>query len=597
VKTKWKLLGFVGGLLGTTTLSSVATQYVAGRLGYHPVLGSRILGLYQPFGWIAWQMEPWAAKAWQAFLWPDIGLMVAAAGLLGVAVVKNIKNGTRRPKAFPNVHGSARWAEFADIQAMNLLDNNEGVYIGAWENPKTGVVHYLRDTSGAHIAGIAPTRSGKGLGWVLPNALSCVDSMFIYDPKGELWQLTAGWRKSIGHNVIRWQPAHPTDSCGFNFLEEIRLGTDYEVADSQNIAHLIVDPDGAGFSTHWDKAAFGFLTGFLLHCAHVAQDAGTVASLPTAAQLLSSPKLKPLALCQAMAASKYGAAINAAGVDQLERDIKEAGAVLSTVKTYLLLFMDPIIARNCDQSSFRIADLMDHNQPTTLYIVVSSIDSARVRPLVRLLITMVLNQTVGVPIKFSDEQQPVRAHKHKMLLMMEEFPELRKMKMFEQAMAVMAGAGLTAFLIMQDREQLLGAYGQHQTIMANVHLIGAYAPNEIKTADWLQHELGNKTVSLEQYSESGKRGGWLSNISHSFHSFGHPLLTSDEIKRLPGVVKNGSKVVRAGKMLILATGQYPILGRQILYFEDAVWNARSRLLPPAASDNLELIRQFRVATR
>lgn len=594
MKARWKLLGFAGGLLSTTVLSSVATQYVAGRLGYHPALGERLFGLYQPLGWLTWQMEPWAGTVRIAFLWPDVGLMAVAAGLMGVVVAKNIRGGTRRPKAFPDVHGSARWAAFADIQSMNLLDNTDGIYIGAWENPKTGVVHYLRDKSGAHIAGIAPTRSGKGLGWVLPNLLSCVDSMFIYDPKGELWQLTAGWHRAVGHNILRWQPAHPTDSCGFNFLDEIRLGTDYEVADSQNIAHLIVDPDGAGFSNHWDKAAFGFLTGLLLHCTHTARDAGTRASLPTVAQLLSSPKLKPLALCQAMARSKYGAAINAAGVDQIERDEKERGAVLSTVKTYLSLFLDPIIARNCDQSSFRIADLMDHDRPTILYVVVSGIDNARVRPLVRLLITMMLNQTVGVPIKFDDQQQPVRAHKHKMLLMMEEFPDLRKMKMFEQAMAVMAGAGLTAFLIMQDREQLLGAYGQHQTIMANVHLVGAYAPNEIKTADWLSHELGNKTVSLEQYSESGKRGGWLSNISHSFHSFGHPLLTSDEVKRLPGAVKDGSKVIQAGQMLILPTGQRPILGRQILYFQDEIFLARSRLLPPAKGDDLELIRQFKV---
>ncbi|WP_410969151.1 type IV secretory system conjugative DNA transfer family protein, partial [Salmonella sp. SAL04284] len=86
-----------------------------------------------------------------------------------------------------------------------------------------------------------------------------------YDPKGELWQLTAGWRKSIGQNVIRWEPGHPDASCGFNFLDAVRLGTEFEVADAQNIAVMLIDQDGTGFDSHWDRTAFGFLTGVILH--------------------------------------------------------------------------------------------------------------------------------------------------------------------------------------------------------------------------------------------------------------------------------------------------------------------------------------------
>src|SRR3954469_1885455 len=496
-----------GGLFATTALSSAATQWVAAQLGYHPKLGEPIFdGFYQPFGWITWQNEPWAVQVKPAFLWPNLGMAGLVFVVFATVAIRNIiaSQNRRTPKPFPDVHGSARFADFNDIREMGLLDNTDGVYIGAWENPETGMVHYLRDRSGAHVAGIAPTRSGKGLGWVLPNLLSWPESTFIYDPKGELWQLTAGWRKSIGQNVLRWQPGHPTESCGFNFLEEVRLDTDYETSDAQNITHLIVDPDGAGFSTHWDKAAFGFLTGLFLHCLHVAKNNGTTASIPTVAVLLSSPKIDPFTLCKAMAASRYGAAINAAGVDQLKRDEKERGAVLSTVKTYLSLFLDPIITRNTSRSSFRLRDLMDHDQPTTLYVTAMAVDSVRLRPLIRLLITMLLNHTVGVPIQFDAEQQPIRSHRHKLLLMMEELPDLRKMKMLEQALAVMAGAGITGFLLMQDREQLLGAYGPHQAVLSNVHITGAYPPNEDKTADWLSHKLGNKTVNLEQYSASGK---------------------------------------------------------------------------------------------
>jgi type IV secretion system protein VirD4 len=426
---------------------------------------------------------------------------------------------------------------------------------------------------------------------VLPNLLSCLESSYIYDPKGELWQLTAGWRKSIGQNVIRYEPGHPSASAGLNFLDEVRLGTEFEVADAQNIAVMLIDQDGTGFDSHWDRTAFGFLTGVILHALYTARNAGVTASMPSVAALLSSPTLDPIDLCRAMALNKHlngqtHPAIAAAGVDQIKRDERERGAVLSTVKTYLSLFLDPIVARNSDYSSFRLDDLVDHEKPTSLYVMVPGADSVRLRPLVRLLTTMVLNRLISAPVTFDADGRPLPRHKHKLLMMMDEFPDLKRMEVMEAAMAVMAGAGVTAFLVMQDREQLLGAYGPHQTILSNTHLISAYAPNEGKTADWLSHELGTRTVNLEQLSESGKRGGWLSQVSRSFSPMPRPLMTPDEVKRMPGAVKDGSQVVLPGQMLILPTGKRPVLGRQILYFQDPTFNARSKIAPPPSGDDL-----------
>jgi len=598
VKKGLILGGLIAGLLATIALSSIATQYVADRLSHHPALGKPVIGdRYEPFGWILWQNEPWAASVRPAFLWPDLGAAGVGLTCFGVMFVGMLwqGRGRRRPQPFPDVHGSADWASPEDIRTTGLLDNTTGVYVGAWEDPNTKMVHYLRDTTGAHIAGIAPTRSGKGLGWVLPNLLSWTESLFVYDPKGELWQLTAGWRKSIGHNVLHWYPGSPDASCGFNFLEEVRLGTEYEVADVQNIAVMLIDHDGTGFRSHWDRAAFGFLSGYLLHILYVMQDKGEhAASLPLAATMLSSPTIDPVALYTLMADSKHGAVINAAGIDQLKRDERERNAVLSTVKTYLSLFFDPIVARNCTRGSFRLCDLMDHDKPTTLYVELPGTDSVRLRPLVRLLITMMLNKLIGAPVAFDRMQQPTARHQWRMLMQMDEFPDLGRLTVFEGTMAIMAGAGLIAFLIMQDREQLLKAYGQNQTLLSNVHIIGAYAPNETKTADWLSHELGKKTINLEQFSESGKRNGLrLGHLSRSFSPIGRALLTSDEVRRLPGAVKDGSRIVQAGQMLLLVTGHRPVLGRQILHFEDPVFAARSAILPPEASDDLELLRRFK----
>lgn len=598
-KRNWILGGIAGGLLATTALSSWATQHVAARLGHHPALGQPMIGgLYEPFGWMAWQNEPWSSGVKSVFYTPNATAGGIGAAFVAASVVTAARR-RRKPKPFEDVHGSAEWATLTDIEAMGLLNNDSGLYVGAFEDPKTGLVYYLRDTSGAHIAGIAPTRSGKGLGLVLPNLLSWLDSLFVYDPKGELWQLTAGWRKSIGQNVIRWEPGNPDASCGFNFLDEVRLGTEFEVADAQNIAVMMIDQDGTGLDSHWDRTAFGFLTGVILHALYTARNAGVTASMASVAALLSSPKLDPLELCKAMALNKHidgqsHPAIAAAAVDQIKRDERERGAVLSTVKTYLSLFLDPIISRNTDHSSFRIDDLADHKKPTSLYVVVPGSDSVRLKPLVRLMTTMVLNRLISAPVTFDADIRPLPRHRHRLLMMMDEFPSLGRLHVMEAAMAIMAGAGLIAYLIMQDREQLLSdkAYGAHQTILSNCHLISAYAPNEGKTADWLSHELGNKTVNLEQLSESGKRGGPLAQVSRSYSPMARPLMTADEVKRLPGPIKDGSRIVSPGKMLILPTGKRPILGRQILYFEESIWAARSRIPAPRTDDLLSSAGRF-----
>jgi type IV secretion system protein VirD4 len=98
----------------------------------------------------------------------------------------------------PFLHGSARWADARDIKAAGLLENN-GVYVGAWRD-KNGKIQYLRHAGPEHVLCYAPTRSGKGVGLILPTLLSWKESVFVTDLKGELYELTAGWRHEYGHN-------------------------------------------------------------------------------------------------------------------------------------------------------------------------------------------------------------------------------------------------------------------------------------------------------------------------------------------------------------------------------------------------------------
>ena len=138
-------------------------------------------------------------------------------------------------KVNPFLHGSARWADRRDIKAAGLLKNN-GVYVGAWRD-KNGTIHYLRHAGPEHVLCYAPTRSGKGVGLMLPTLLSWQQSVFVTDLKGELYELTSGWRQKYAHNrILRFEPAAAAGSCCFNPMAELRLGTEHEVGDVQNLA-------------------------------------------------------------------------------------------------------------------------------------------------------------------------------------------------------------------------------------------------------------------------------------------------------------------------------------------------------------------------
>jgi type IV secretory pathway TraG/TraD family ATPase VirD4 len=173
----------------------------------------------------------------------------------------------RKAKKHAHLHGSAKWAKKNEIKEMSLF-NDDGVYVGAYKDPKKDKITYLRHNGPEHILTFAPTRSGKGVGLVLPTLLSWQESAFILDMKGENWALTSGWRSQYANNrCIRFDPSNPDSSlCDrFNPLEEIRVGTEYEVGDAQNLSLMLVDPLGKGLNDYWSKTAFSLLTGVILY--------------------------------------------------------------------------------------------------------------------------------------------------------------------------------------------------------------------------------------------------------------------------------------------------------------------------------------------
>ena len=225
----------------------------------------------------------------------------------------------------------------------------------------------------------APTRSGKGVGLILPTLLAWEGSSIVLDIKGENWALTAGWRKSIGQNVLRFDPSDPSGaSARFNPLEEIRLDSLLAIPDVQNMAAMLVDPTGKGLEDHWSKAAFAMLGGALLHCCimvrhkqqrpanlydlscMLADESRTIDDLFQ--EMVDAPHadmLKEL-FPDGEGAKEAHVFIASSAKEMQNKAENEASGVISTALTNLALYRDPVVALNTSGCNFRIHDLMSH---------------------------------------------------------------------------------------------------------------------------------------------------------------------------------------------------------------------------------------------
>jgi type IV secretion system protein VirD4 len=588
-----------------------ATQQFAHTFDYHSTLGLHVGHFYLP-----WHVLGWASR-WHA-VYPQelmhagsVGILAAGAGLLATAMVARLQ--ANAPVANQYMHGSARWAVRADIEDAGLLPRekprlqdllrlrkqhralSESVYVGGWIDPK-GQFHYLRHSGPEHVLTYAPTRAGKGVALIIPTLLSWARSLFVSDLRGELWAATAGWRKRYARNkVLKFEPAALEGSARWNALDEVRVGTEYEVGDVQNIAQMIVDPDGRGIETHWQKTSYALITGLILHALYKARNGhGPRASLPVVDHLLADPQRATADLWVEMTTYEHTRkgnhpVVSAAARDQIDRHEEEAGSVLSSLKSYLSLYRDPIVARNVSHSDFRIRDLMHHQDPVSLYFVTQPVDKERLRPLVRLLTAMVIRVLAGGYV--IDQGRVRAAYKHRLLAMLDEFPALGKLSILQGALAWLAFYGIKCYLIAQDINQLKSrdeGYGPDETITSNCHIQNAFAPNRIETAEYLSRCTGQTTVLKNEITVSGNRVGAVQGqVSRTIREHARNLLTPDEAMRMPGARKDAEgNIVEAGDMVIYVAGRPAIYGKQPLYFQDPVFMARASVPPPAISDRI-----------
>ncbi|MDQ0080968.1 type IV secretion system protein VirD4 [Variovorax boronicumulans] len=539
-----------------------ATQWTAHALGYQPRLGPwwfEVSGVpvYEPWKLFAWwySYETYAPQVFKRG-----GVIAALSGMSATGAAIAMAVWRARMAKRVTTYGSARWAEREEIDKVGLT-KPAGVFLGKTSD-KSGA--YLRHEGPEHVMAFAPTRSGKGVGLVVPTLLSWPGSAVIHDIKGENWNLTAGWRARFSHCLL-FNPIEAR-SAAYNPLLEVRRGA-HEVRDVQNIADILVDPEGAlERRNHWEKTSHALLVGAILHVLYAGEDK----TLRGVANFLSDPACPfEVTLHRMMTTRHLGEDIHpvvaSAAREVLNKSDNERSGVLSTAMSFLGLYRDPTVAEVTSRCDWRIADLISAKHPVSLYLVVPPSDISRTKPLIRL----ILNQ-IGRRLTESLDGSDGIARLHKLLLMLDEFPALGRLDFFESALAFMAGYDLRAFLIAQSLNQIDKAYGPNHAILDNCHVRIAFGTNDERTAKRISEALGTATELRAQRNYAGHRlAPWLGHLMVSRQETARPLLTPGEVMQLP-----------PDDAVVMVSGHPPIKARKLRYYQDRNFTRRV-LAPPA----------------
>jgi len=534
----------------------ITTQWTAGALGFQSQLGTPDLTLYGYPLYAPWKFFLWwyAYDAYARHIFETGALIFLTGVVISVAIAFGFSLWRSREARNAGTYGTARWATSSDVRQLNLT-KGDGVILGSLNG------ELLRHDGDDHVLVVAPTNTGKSVGISLPTGLVWRHSYIALDLKGENWTITSGLREAFGP-VFRFAPTE-ADAHRYNPVTQIRRGQ-AEVRDAQVLADMLVDPGGAlRERSHWQLRAFELLVAAILWTLY-AEEKKTLTRI---ADLLADPRRPVTDLLDEMLQRpiKDGAPhpVVAAGARQLlDMADAERSGVISTALGYLALYRDPVLARATEASDFSIEEIITGARPMSIYLVIPPEEISRLKPLLRLVLNQILKRLTEVAAQQNGKGRRV-------LLMLDEFPQLGKLEFFENALAYIRGYGIKVCLVAQSLNQISQAYGEHSSILDNAHMRVAFACNDERTARRISDMLGMTTETRAQMNYAGSRmAPWLGHTMVSRQEVPRPLLTPGEVMQLP-----------ASDALILTGGARPIRAKKVRYFEEPVLKSRVR---PAA---------------
>ena len=478
--------------------------------------------------------------------WLGIGLGLAMVGCL--ALVLGIARNLRPP-----LFGAARWASESELVRAGLRAR-QGILLGRQGGRP------LVFGGPEHVLLYAPTRTGKGVGVVIPNLLTWPDSVVVLDVKRENWEATAGFRAAHGQSVVMFDPLDPEGrTARFNPLGHIDRNDPIAVLDELQKLAVMLFPAPFSADPFWAEAA---RTGLIGVGAYAAETEDLPFSLGAiyAALTEGDPRARFPKIIEARrkAGQPLSDGCAHALADFCSASENTFASIKQTITSRMNLWLNPRVCAATEVSDFDLRDLRDRRM--SLYLTVSPDNLARVAPLYNLL----LQQLIDLNTR---ERPTADRHAVPVLVLLDEFARLGHASVIAHAFAYVAGYGLRLLPVLQSPAQLRAEYGVDlaEEIIANCAVEIAFAPKELKVAQDLSERLGVYTYAGRSHSRpTGLAKGHRSSTESDQR---RPLMLPQELIQMP-----------PDSLLVLRAGMPPIRGRKIVYWKERVF-AR-RVLPP-----------------
>lgn len=494
-------------------------------------------------------IDPAAVPAWfwyyrhdpEVRRWLGIGLL-SSFGLAAVIVIGALRN--RRPP----LHGAARWASEAEL-AREGLRARQGVVIGR----KGG--RLLTFGGSEHVMLYAPTRTGKGVGVVIPNLLTWPDSVVVLDIKRENWAATAGFRAAHGQQVVLFDPLDPDGrTARFNPLGHIDRTDPIAVLDELQKLAVMLFPAPHNADPFWAEAA---RTGLIGVGALVAETPELPFSLGAVYAELTRgdprTRLPNIVGARVDAGRPLSIGCTSALADFCSASENTFASIKQTITARMNLWLNPRVVAATNASDFDLRDL--RSKRMSLYLGVSPDNMARVAPLYNLL----LQQLVDLNTR---ELPTADHHPVQVLMVLDEFARLGHASVIAHGFSYVGGYGLRLLPVLQSPAQLRAEYGPD--LAEGVEI--AFAPKELKVAQDLSERLGYWTYQGRSKSRPAGLSGGHRSVSESDQR--RALMMPQELIQMP-----------ADRLIVLRAGMPPVRGKKIVYWREKAF-ARRVTSPP-----------------
>lgn len=466
-----------------------------------------------------------------------------------------------------SMHGDARFAHGGDLARQGMFKQSEnGIVVGKYNGK------LVRLSGQQFVILAAPTRSGKGVGIVIPNLLDYRESMVVLDIKQENFDLTSGWRASQGHEVYLFNPfAEDRRTHRWNPLSYVSPDPAFRISDLQAIAAMLY-PDGADDQKFWVSQARNAFIAFALYLFEDYEDLRKQSAPP---QLMQVPTLGAIyrlssgdgtelkSYLQKRAQSPFlSAHARTAFANLLSQAEETFSSILGTFKEPLNAFINPVLDAATSDNDFLLTDVRKRRM--TIYIGIQPNKLAESRIILNLFFSQLINLNTQELPSSNPEL------KHQCLLLMDEFTAIGKVGIIASAVSYMAGYNLRLLPIIQSMSQLDATYGKDvsRTIITNHALQILYAPREQQDANDYSDMLGYTTVRKQ-------------NITR-----GREVSRSESEERRALMLPQELKAMGADKEVFLYEGiPHPVMCEKIRYYQDKVFT--QRLLPRTEVKMLE----------